>query len=84
MALHITPRGHRNCNGAEKNADQTRKTQETAGAIDGILDLRTFLRDVEQSLAALLVREQPALEFDRCVRDHPRTARDSSRGCQAE
>ena len=63
MPLHVTPRGHRHGNGAQQNADEARKTQEAARAIDGVLDLRARLRDVEQPLAALLVRAEPGLEF---------------------
>ena len=84
MSLHVPPGRHRNGDSAQQNADEARKAQEPPGAIDGVLDLRARLRDVENALAALLVRDEPGLELidARAIAREQRAH--GSRDCRAE
>ena len=55
VAVDIAARCHGDRDRAQQHAHQAREAQETAGAIDGVADLRAGVGDIAQPLAGTLV-----------------------------
>ncbi|MFI4927562.1 MAG: hypothetical protein ACHP7E_07740, partial [Burkholderiales bacterium] len=62
MPVYVAARRHRHGDRAQQHADETGEAEEASGALDGVAQLRTRIRDVAQALPGALVGAQPELE----------------------